>query len=81
MSTALKKDEKIALVWLNQDTYVGKVLDLNKTLTNGGSVQGVPISLRVHSDLFLAVDFNGKRKEEKYTQLIPWANVASLYME
>lgn len=68
----------ITVVRLVQDTYVGKSLDLNKTLTNGGSVDGVPIELDFHDERFLSVRFTGKTKEQKYVQLIPWASVATV---
>lgn len=71
----------ITLVRLVQDTYVGKALDLNKTLTSPGTVMGVPITLDFHDATFLEVRFNGKTKDEKYVQLIPWACCATVQYE
>ena len=73
--------KKITLVRFVEHIQLGKGLDPKSYVEDGGFVQGVPVKLSKHDDSFLRIDFNGKDKVNKYSQLVPWNTVATVMFE
>lgn len=68
---------KIQGVRFNQAIHLGKSLDLQSYVAEGQSIMGDPVKLSRYDGVFLQMDFT----KGKYSQLIPWAQVACLFWE
>lgn len=58
--------------------HLGTGLDLQVSLTNGQPILNVPTTLEFFDDNFLVLKFDGKTKDQKYSQLIPMSQIATI---
>lgn len=89
MSNVIKKADvdkdmglrKIQVVRFHDNLMLGKSLDLKSSLAWGDSVLGTPVELYFYDQTFMMVKYCGKSVDQKYSQLIPFAQVATLIFE
>lgn len=70
--------KKIKVIRLASDVLLGTSLEPCKCLTEGGALTGVPYTLDFYDEMFFVINFIGKTKEQKYSQLIPFARVDTI---
>jgi hypothetical protein len=74
------KGRKVNLARFAQHLAIGRGLDMQSYLESGMRILGVPIRLSWFDATFMAVHFEGLRKEDQYLQLIPWSACGTVLM-
>lgn len=80
-SNSIDSGTPVEVVRFVSQFMVGRVLEPKSSLTDGERFRGGTVQLSYLNDTFLAVRFVGVDGKDTYTQLIPWAAVATVILK